>query len=51
MSIMYEMINEKGETVCKARSEHVFLNSEGRFARLKREMPEYCAAVDASLRG
>ncbi len=49
LSIGYSM--EKGEeTVCEARSEHVFLNREGRFVRLKREMPDFCAAVDALAR-
>ena len=46
MTIVYEMINQTGETVCSARSEHVFLNREGHFVRLRRELPEFCAAVD-----
>ena len=49
MTIGYEMKNRDGETVCAARSEHVFLNREGRFVRLKREMPGFCAAIEASM--
>ena len=46
MTILYEMKNQNGETVCTARSEHVFLNREGRFVRLKRELPEFCSAIE-----
>ena len=46
MTIVYEMKNQNEETVCEARSEHVFLNREGHFVRLKRDMPEFCAAVE-----
>ena len=46
MVITYEMKNEQSETVCTARSEHVFLNREGHFVRLKREMPDFCAAIE-----
>ena len=46
MTIAYEMKNAEGELVCSARSEHVFLNREGRFARLKRDLPEFVAAVE-----
>ena len=49
MTIVYEMKNQHGETVCKARSEHVFLNREGRFVRLKRDLPEFCAAVENTM--
>ena len=51
MAIRYEMRNRQGETVCTARSEHVFLNREGRFVRLKRELPEFFRAVEALLAG
>ena len=47
MAIRYEMKNEQDETVCTARSEHVFLNRDGHFVRLKREMPDFCAPVEA----
>lgn len=49
MVIAYEMKDSRGETVCAARSEHVFLNREGRFVRLKREMSGFCAAIEASM--
>ena len=51
LTIAYDMRNSQDETVCTARSEHVFLNREGRFVRLKREMPEFCAALEANLKG
>ena len=47
LAIGYEMQNQSGDTLCTARSEHVFLNRDGRFVRMKREMPEFCAAIDA----
>ncbi len=46
MAIVYDMKNQRNETVCTARSEHVFLNREGRFVRMKRDMPEFCAAIE-----
>ena len=48
MVIVYEMKNRAGETVCEARSEHVFLDREGHFVRMKREMPEFCEAIEKS---
>ena len=51
LMIRYQMSNaSSGETVCEAKSEHVFLNKEGRFVRIKREMPEFCAALEALIR-
>ncbi len=48
LTILYDMRNKKtGEQVCSARSEHVFLNREGHFVRMKREMPDFCAAITA----
>ena len=50
LAIAYRMDNTAdGTTVCTARSEHVFLNREGRFVRLQREMPAFCAAIRALL--
>ena len=49
MTIRYTMRNAGGGTVCKALSEHVFLTKDGRFARVRREMPDFCAAVEAML--
>ena len=50
MTIVYEMKNQRDEVVCTARSEHVFLNREGRFVRMKRDMPEFCAAIEESMK-
>ena len=50
MTIVYEMRSQRDEIVCSARSEHVFLNREGRFVRMKRDMPEFCAAVGESMK-
>ncbi len=47
LEIAYEMRSQAGDIVCTARSEHVFLNREGHFVRMKREMPEFCSAVEA----
>ena len=48
LAIRYEMRGKKtGELVCSARSEHVFLTREGHFARIKRQMPDFCAAITA----
>ena len=50
--IQYDMRSKKtGEQVCSARSEHVFLNREGRFVRMKRQMPAFCAAIEAMILG
>ena len=51
MALRYQMLNEQGITVCEAASEHVFLNREGRFVRLKREMPEFCRAIENEMKG
>lgn len=43
LTIGYEMTKEGGApvTVLTGESEHVFLNAQGRFVRLKRELPEF----------
>ncbi|MBR6028834.1 MAG: acyl-CoA thioesterase [Clostridia bacterium] len=47
MVIGYDMRRaDTGETLCEAQSEHVFLNREGRFVRLKREWPAFCEAIE-----
>ena len=45
--ISYRMANQRGEQVCTARSEHVFINREGRFVRMKRDLPEFFDAITA----
>ena len=47
LTLRYAMTNAAtGETVCEARSEHVFASREGRLLRVKRDMPEFCAAIE-----
>lgn len=43
LTIGYEMTKEGdvSVTVLTGESEHVFLNAQGRFVRLKRELPEF----------
>lgn len=43
LTMGYEMVKlaEEPVTVLTGESEHVFLNREGRFVRLKRDMPEF----------
>ena len=42
----YDMQNGKtGEQVCSASSEHVFLDREGHFVRMKRVMPEFYSCL------
>lgn len=50
ITLRYAMKNEEDETVCEAESEHVFLNREGKFVRLKRQMPEFCAKIESLVR-
>ena len=50
MTIVYEMKKQDGETVCSARSEHVFLDKAGHFVRLKRVMPDFCQAIEESMK-
>ena len=50
MTIRYRMLNERGDLLCEAQSGHVFLNREGRFVRMRREMPEFCEAVERKIR-
>ena len=48
LTIGYEM--RKGdEVICEGRSEHVFVRRNGGILRLKRDMPEFCAAIEGLL--
>ena len=38
---------DTGETLCTARSEHVFTTREGRLIRVRRDLPGFCAAIEA----
>ena len=45
-TLQYDMRNQKsGEQVCAAVSEHVFLDRQGHFVRMKRAMPDFCETV------
>jgi len=50
MTLAYDMRVGNGEIVCTARSVHAFLGKDGRILRLKRELPEFCAAVERSVK-
>ncbi len=45
----YEMVNADGAPVFEGRSEHCFLNAAGQPVRLKRELPDFYAALTAGL--
>ena len=45
ITMMYDM-RVNGEPVFSGTSEHVFLDQEGRFVRMRRVMPEFCRAVE-----
>ncbi len=49
LKVAYEMKNGKDETVCTARSEHVFMHKGGSFVRPKREMPDFCEAIEKDI--
>lgn len=51
LALRYRMQKEQGDLVCEARSEHVFLTRDGRFVRMKREMPEFCEAIETFMKG
>ena len=45
ITLAYEMHLE-GEPVFTGTSEHVFLNRKGQFARMRRDLPAFCQAID-----
>ncbi len=49
--LAYSIRLADGGEAAAARSEHVFLNREGRFVRLRREMPDFFRALEAEIRG
>lgn len=52
LTLCYDMTNAAtGELVCQATSEHVFLKKGGGILRLKRDMPEFCAAIEGMCEG
>lgn len=52
LTLRYDMTNAAtDELVCQATSEHVFLKKGGSILRLKRDMPEFCAAIEGMCEG
>ena len=50
LTLGYDMIRESdGALICQARSEHVFMHREGGLLRMKRDMPEFSAALEGVL--
>ena len=45
ITITYDM-RVNGEPVFSGTSEHVFLDRDGKFVRMRRVMPEFCAVVE-----
>lgn len=45
LRLRYEMEKADGTPVCEGHSEHCFLGKDGRILRLKREYPDFCAAL------
>jgi len=48
ITMCYEMRVEN-EPVFSGTSEHVFLDRDGKFVRMRRVMPEFCAAVEQAI--
>ena len=46
LTIRYVMRRD-GEILCEGVSEHVFVSRDGRLLRVKRDMPDFCAAIEA----
>ena len=49
ITITYDM-TLKGSRIFTGSSEHVFLNRDGKFVRMKKVMPAFCEAVGQSMR-
>lgn len=45
LRMAYRMFKADGTLACEGHSEHCFLNGEGRFIRLKRDYPDFYAAI------
>ena len=48
VTLAYDM-KVRDAQVFSGTSEHVFLNREGRFVRMKKVMPEFCAALEQQI--
>lgn len=52
LTVGYDMRDAKtGDQLCTATSEHVFLTRDGKFIRMKRDMPGFCEALLANKKG
>lgn len=40
-TVSYVMRNASGKVVCEAKSEHCFINTEGKIVRINKEYPEF----------
>jgi len=49
LCIGYEMRNAADELVFEGRSEHCFLDAEGRPVRMKKTLPDFYAALEAEI--
>ena len=49
MTLVYE-IRLQEELIFTASSEHVFLDRDGRFVRIRRVMPKFCEAAEKQIR-
>lgn len=48
LTLDYEMRRDSGETpICRASSEHVFMRRGGGLLRLKRDLPDFTAVIEA----
>ena len=50
ITMAYEM-RVNGEPVFTGTSEHVFLDREGKFVRMRKVMPAFCEAVEQRIAG
>ena len=46
LTLGYDMKNSEGKTVCIAKSEHCFMNAEGRLIDIAKVQPEFYKAVN-----
>ena len=49
LTIGYDMCRGE-DLVCTAQSEHVFMKRGGGILRMRRDMPDFCAALEAQVR-
>lgn len=49
LKLYYEMKKQDGTLACEGRSEHGFLNKEGRIISLKREYPDIFKTIEMNM--